>query len=45
MGEGDVLERIVEAKDATDAERKITLCSSGVMADLRKVLRLPALRA
>ena len=32
MGEGDVLERIVEAKDATDTEREITLCSSGVMA-------------
>ncbi|MEO0939613.1 MAG: bifunctional UDP-N-acetylglucosamine diphosphorylase/glucosamine-1-phosphate N-acetyltransferase GlmU [Pseudomonadota bacterium] len=29
---GDALERIVEAKDATDAERAVTLCNSGVMA-------------
>lgn len=30
--EGDQLERIVEFKDATDAERAITLCNSGVLA-------------
>ncbi|MGA1760160.1 MAG: bifunctional UDP-N-acetylglucosamine diphosphorylase/glucosamine-1-phosphate N-acetyltransferase GlmU [Paracoccaceae bacterium] len=30
--QGDRLERIVEFKDATDAERAITLCNSGVMA-------------
>ena len=29
---GDALERIVEFKDATDAERAITLCNSGVVA-------------
>ncbi len=29
---GDALHRIVEAKDATDAERAITLCNSGVVA-------------
>lgn len=28
---GDVLERIVEFSDATEAEREITLCNSGVM--------------
>ena len=30
--EGDRLERIVEFKDATEAERAITLCNSGVVA-------------
>jgi len=30
--DGDQLQRIVEFKDATDAERAITLCNSGVMA-------------
>lgn len=30
--EGDSLTRIVEFKDATEAERKIRLCNSGVMA-------------
>ncbi len=30
--DGDELLRIVEAKDATDAERAITLCNSGVVA-------------
>ncbi|CAN0285463.1 unnamed protein product, partial [Chrysoparadoxa australica] len=30
--DGDQLERIVEFKDATDAERAITLCNSGVVA-------------
>ncbi len=29
---GDTLEKIVEYKDATDAERAITLCNSGVVA-------------
>jgi bifunctional UDP-N-acetylglucosamine pyrophosphorylase / glucosamine-1-phosphate N-acetyltransferase len=29
---GDALDRIVEFKDATDVERKITLCNSGVIA-------------
>jgi len=39
--EGDTLERIVEAKDATDAERAITLCNSGVVcADAATLLRL-----
>ena len=28
---GDMLDRIVEFKDASDAERKITLCNSGVV--------------
>ena len=32
MGEGDQLERIVEAKDATPAELAITACNSGVLA-------------
>jgi len=30
--EGDSLEKIVEYKDATDAERAITFCNSGLMA-------------
>lgn len=30
--DGDQLERIVEFKDATEAERSITLCNSGVLA-------------
>ena len=30
--QGDTLERIVEFKDATDEERAITLCNSGVIA-------------
>lgn len=30
--QGDTLEKIVEFKDATDAERAITLCNSGVVA-------------
>ncbi len=29
---GDMLDRIVEAKDATEAERAITLCNGGLMA-------------
>ena len=36
--EGDTLERIIEFKDATDEERAITLCNSGVMS-----IRLPLL--
>jgi bifunctional UDP-N-acetylglucosamine pyrophosphorylase/glucosamine-1-phosphate N-acetyltransferase len=32
MMNGDVLERIVEFKDASDTEREITLCNSGVVA-------------
>ena len=32
MGEGDQLERIVEAKDATPAELAITACSSAILA-------------
>ncbi|MBE9635359.1 bifunctional UDP-N-acetylglucosamine diphosphorylase/glucosamine-1-phosphate N-acetyltransferase GlmU [Salipiger mangrovisoli] len=31
IAEGDALERIVEFKDASDAERAITLCNSGVV--------------
>ncbi len=38
---GDRLERIVEFKDATDAERAITLCNSGiVMADAQRMFHL-----
>lgn len=32
MMDGDSLEKIVEYKDATDAERAITFCNSGLMA-------------
>lgn len=32
VAKGTTLERIVEFKDATEAERKITLCNSGVIA-------------
>ena len=32
IAEGDRLERIVEWKDATEAERAVTLCNSGVVA-------------
>ena len=32
VDEGDRLQRIVEFKDATDFERAVTLCNSGVMA-------------
>jgi bifunctional UDP-N-acetylglucosamine pyrophosphorylase/glucosamine-1-phosphate N-acetyltransferase len=40
---GDQLERIVEYKDATDAERAITLCNSGVVcAEARTLFRLVA---
>ncbi len=36
--DGDDLARIVEFKDATDAERKITFCNSGVLAADAKTL-------
>lgn len=40
---GDQLERIVEFKDATEAERAITLCNSGVVcAGARTLFRLVA---
>jgi bifunctional UDP-N-acetylglucosamine pyrophosphorylase/glucosamine-1-phosphate N-acetyltransferase len=32
LGEGEALERIVEAKDATPAELAITACNSGILA-------------
>lgn len=35
---GDTLDRIVEFKDATDEERAITLCNSGVLIADRKAL-------
>jgi bifunctional UDP-N-acetylglucosamine pyrophosphorylase/glucosamine-1-phosphate N-acetyltransferase len=38
MGEGDALERIVEAKDASPAELAITACNSGILAASRAVL-------
>ena len=38
IGEGSGLERIVEAKDASDAERAIRLCNSGVLAAPRGLL-------
>ena len=38
LGEDGVLHRIVEAKDATDAERKVRCCNSGVIAADAKVL-------
>ncbi|PJE28434.1 Bifunctional protein GlmU [Pseudooceanicola marinus] len=36
--QGERLDRIVEFKDATDEERRITLCNSGVVCANRKVL-------
>lgn len=36
--QGDALERIVEFKDATDEERAVTLCNSGVVAAKSSVL-------
>ncbi|MBT9382542.1 bifunctional UDP-N-acetylglucosamine diphosphorylase/glucosamine-1-phosphate N-acetyltransferase GlmU [Pseudooceanicola sp. CBS1P-1] len=36
--DGEALERIVEFKDATEEERAITLCNSGVLCADRKVL-------
>lgn len=39
--DGDKLLRIVEAKDATEAERAVTICNSGLMAgDAATMLRL-----
>jgi len=41
IAQGDSLERIVEYKDATDEERAITLCNSGVIcADAATLFRL-----
>ena len=43
IADGDRLERIVEFKDATDAERAITLCNSGVIcADTQTLFSLVA---
>jgi len=43
IAEGDTLHRIVEWKDATEAERAITLCNSGVLcADAATLIRLCA---
>ena len=40
---GDDLERVVEAKDATEDERRITLCNSGILAaDTKLLFRLLA---
>ena len=36
--DGDTLERIVESKDATDQERAVTLCNSGVVSAKSSVL-------
>lgn len=38
LAPGDVLLRIVEAKDASEAERAVTACNSGVLAADRAVL-------
>jgi bifunctional UDP-N-acetylglucosamine pyrophosphorylase/glucosamine-1-phosphate N-acetyltransferase len=38
LGKNGTLEAIVEAKDASDEQRKITLCNSGVMAIDSKLL-------
>jgi bifunctional UDP-N-acetylglucosamine pyrophosphorylase/glucosamine-1-phosphate N-acetyltransferase len=38
LGEGDTLERIVEAKEATPAELAITACNSGILAAPAPVL-------
>jgi bifunctional UDP-N-acetylglucosamine pyrophosphorylase/glucosamine-1-phosphate N-acetyltransferase len=41
IAQGDVLERIVEFKDATDEERAVTLCNSGVIcADAALLMQL-----
>ncbi|MEY4697430.1 MAG: bifunctional UDP-N-acetylglucosamine diphosphorylase/glucosamine-phosphate N-acetyltransferase, partial [Pseudomonadota bacterium] len=43
IAEGDILHRIVEWKDATDSERAVTLCNSGVLcADAATLMRLCA---
>lgn len=43
IAKGEVLERIVEWKDATEAERAITLCNSGVVcADAATLMKLCA---
>ena len=38
MGKGDELLQIVEAKDATEVERQVTACNSGVLAADRELL-------
>jgi bifunctional UDP-N-acetylglucosamine pyrophosphorylase / glucosamine-1-phosphate N-acetyltransferase len=38
LGDGDALERIVEAKDATPAELAITACCSGILAAPARLL-------
>lgn len=43
IAKGEALERIVEWKDATEAERAVTLCNSGVLcADAATLMRLCA---
>ena len=43
IADGEVLERIVEWKDATEAERAVTLCNSGVVcAEAAVLMRLCA---
>lgn len=43
IAQGEALERIVEWKDATEAERAVTLCNSGVVcADAATLMRLCA---
>lgn len=43
IAQGGVVERIVEHKDATEAERAVTLCNSGVLcADARTLFQLLA---
>ena len=43
IAEGSVVQRIVEWKDATEAERAVTLCNSGVLcADAATLMRLCA---
>ncbi len=39
IADGETLQRIVEWKDATEAERAITLCNSGVMACDARLLK------
>jgi len=43
LGQGGLLDRIVEAKDATEAELAVTACNSGVMlGDAQTMIRLLA---
>jgi bifunctional UDP-N-acetylglucosamine pyrophosphorylase/glucosamine-1-phosphate N-acetyltransferase len=39
LGNNNTLERIVETKDATEEERQITLCNSGIMAVRASLLK------